>query len=258
MSNNQHKDVINQLAELGLNEHEALIYLAVLRHGEASAGMVLDEVKLHREQVYRALKRLVDSSLLTTYIKQKRSYYSPLDPGVLVSRMRAKTEIAEALQPYLQDLHTKKPQLIKVMEGIEAYRQLFEDILHSVPRNGQYLVISGLGERFYQLTKDFYPMYAKKLLKKNINLRLIGYETEDYRHQLSSQELIEVRCLERSYETPVATVVYGDKIGIEILDTDNLAIIVIENKKVADAYRHTFNTLWGLGRPIRQTVEKLN
>jgi sugar-specific transcriptional regulator TrmB len=248
MANIQHKDVINQLSELGFSDHESEIYLSVLRHGEASAGVVLDDVKLHREQVYRALKRLVDGGLITQFEKRKRAYYSPIDPTVLVNRMKTKMDIAESLQPYLKELHQKKPQIIRVNEGVEAYKIMFDDIIATVPRGGEYLVMSGLGERFYELTKDFYPKYAKALMKKNVTLRLIGYELEDFKQQLQIQELIQVRQIPRAYEVPVATAIYGNKVAIEILDTDNLAIITIENQKVADAYRHTFNTMWELGK----------
>lgn len=248
MANIQHKDVINQLSELGFSEHESEIYLSVLRHGEASAGVILDDVKLHREQVYRALKRLVDGGLITQYEKRKRAYYSPIDPTVLVNRMKTKMDIAQSLQPYLKELHQKKPQIIRVNEGVDAYRTMYEDILATVPRGDEYLVMNGLGERFYELTKDFYPKYAKALAKKSVGLRLVSYELEDFKHQALVQQLIRIRQIPRVYEVPVSTVIYGNKVAIEIMDLENLAIITIENQKVADAYRHTFSTMWELGK----------
>ncbi len=254
MAKIQHKDVINQLNELGITVHEAEIYLSILRHGEASAGVILEEVKLHREQVYRALKRLVDSGLITQYEKRKRAYYSPVDPQILVSRMRAKTEVAEALQPYLKEIHQKKPQIIRVNEGVEAYKLLFEDMLATVEKDGEYLVMSSLGEKFYELTKDFYPRYARLMVKRGIRLRMIGYENEDYKEQLKVQGLLRVRRLSKEYEAPVATVVYANRVAIEIIDTDNPAIITIENQNVANAYRHTFNTLWDLGKDVAEDL----
>lgn len=250
MAQFQHGDVTTHLQELGLSEHEASIYLTVLRNGEASAGVILDEVKLHREQVYRALKRLVDSGLLSHYIKRKRGYYSATDPQVLVSKMRAKIDVAEALQPYLRDLHLKKPQVIQVTEAVEAYRMMFEDILTTIEKDGEYLVISGAGKGFYEITKDFYPKYAKMFNKRNISLRMTAYEGEDFTEQIQTQEPLRIRVIPGSYAIPVATVIYGNKVGIEILDRENLAIITIENEKVAAGYRHTFETLWNLGKEI--------
>lgn len=253
MTQIQHNDVIRQLQELGLSEHEASIYIAILKNGEASAGVILDEVKLHREQVYRALKRLVDDGLLTHYIKRKRSYYSAVSPDVLVKRMQAKTEIAESLQPYLSAMHLKRPQTIKVNEGLDSFRIMFEDILSTLDEGEEYFVLGGAGEAFYEHTKDFYPKYAKKLAKKRIALRMVAFEGEDFRRQFATQELLQVRMLPTSYKVAAPTAIYGDKVAIEIFDydnPDNLAVITIENKKVAEHYRQTFETIWNLGTPI--------
>jgi sugar-specific transcriptional regulator TrmB len=252
MAQIQHDNVTQQLHELGLSTHEAEIYIAVLKKGEASAGTILDEVKLHREQVYRALKRLVDSGLLTHYIKRKRGYYAAVDPQALVSRIRAKIDIAESLQPYLRALHQQKPQIIRVSEGVEAYKAMFEDILSTLDKDNEYLVMSGAGKGFYELTKDFYPSYAKQFNKRNIRVRMTAYEGEDFTEQFASQQPLQIRIIPGSYAIPVATVVYGNKVVIEILDLENLAIITIENEKIADGYRHTFETLWQIGKEVTQ------
>lgn len=253
MTQIQHSDVISQLQDLGFSAHEASIYMAILKNGEASAGVILDEVKLHREQVYRALKRLVDDGLLTHYIKRKRGYYSAVSPDILVKRMRAKTEIAESLQPYLNTLHLQRSQTIRINEGVDSFKMMFEDILSTLGEGSEYLVLGGSGEAFYEYTKDFYPRYAKKLRKKNISLRMVAYEGEDFGRQLEIQELLQVRILPSSYTVAAPTVIYGNKVAIEIFDYDNsenLAVITIENEKVADHYRQTFETLWQLGQPI--------
>lgn len=250
MSHDKHTDVINQLTDLGFSPHEAAIYISVLRHGEASAGMVLDDVKLHREQVYRALKRLTDNGFLTHYTKRKRGYYTTVDPEILVRRMKTQVDIAESLQPYLNSLRHKKAQTITVHEGPEAYIYLFEDIIRTLSHDNEYLVISTLGERFYNATKDFYPRYAQIMQRRNISIRLIGYELEDYKNQFTIQRLIKVRVIGENYGAPVATVIYGSKVAIEVHDSDNLAIIFIENDNIARAYKDTFETLWRLGKDL--------
>ncbi len=242
--------VTQQLQELGLSEHEAEIYLIVLQKGEAPAGTILDELKLHREQVYRALKRLVDNGLLTHYTKRKRGYYSAVDPRTLVSKMQAKIDIAESLQPYLKELHLKKPQVIRVGEGAESYRSFFEDIIAKLQPHEEYLVISGFGNSFYEITKDFFPKYSKIMMRKKIECRLVSYEGEGFERQFAVQPFLKVRVIPGTYAAPVATVVYGSTVAIQIQDSENLAIITIENANVADGYRQTFETLWQLGRDL--------
>jgi sugar-specific transcriptional regulator TrmB len=257
MAKDQHKNVTVELQELGLSPHEALIYLTVLKLGESSAGNILDDVKLHREQVYRALKRLVDMGLLTQFIKRKRGYYSAIDPNVLVRRMQAKVEIAQSLQPILRKFREEQKQIIQVREGADALRWLLEDIVITLKKDAEYQVLGGAGHRFLQLVKDYWPIHQRALEKKKISYRTLTYEGQDYSHAIRAKaETREIRYLPQNFISPAATIIYANKVGLEIFDTenpDNTAVILIENQKVADAYRQTFESLWQMGLPYTTT-----
>lgn len=244
-----HEAVIKNLQELGYTSHEASIYVAVLAAGEASAGKVLDEVKLHREQVYRALKRLVAEGLLTHYTKRKRGYYAAVDPEIIVKKITTKVQLAQSLQPILKEMHQNRPQVIRISEGKEALMASVEDVLKTLNPGDEYMVLGGVGETFYELSKDFISKYHKQFLKKNIRLRIIGAQGQSYSKELQSGSHISVRFLPRPYGVPASTVIYGDKVAIEVFDEEvpeNVAIITIENKKIAASYRHTFETMWEL------------
>lgn len=237
--------VIEQLEKLGLSKHEALIYLSVLKHGEASAGVILDEVKLHREQVYRGLKRLTDQGLVTSYQKRKRSYYSPLDPQVFISQAKTKLTLAESLQSFLNKLYQSKPQVIKVWEGEESIKLQLEDMLQTIKPGGEYLIIGGVGEQFYNLSQKYGDYYSKRFLKKNIKGRIIIYEGSIYPKESPYGENLAVKTLKRPPSTPASTVIYGNKVVIGLLEEGNIANIVIENENIANSYRETFEALWG-------------
>ncbi len=236
--------VTENLTELGLTAHEAAIYLAVLKHGEASAGVILDEVRLHREQVYRALKRLVDKGYLTRFEKRKRSYYSAIDPSILVNQAKAKVEIAQSLQPHLKELYQKKPQTIKVTEGDDAVKVYLDDILNTLKQGDEYLVIGGIGSSFYQFIGKSLEAYERKFKKKNIKARIIVYQGFVYPNEGYLGEAFSVKTIKKPAATPVSTAIYGDKVAIFVMDPENVAIINIENKDIAQSYRQTFEDLW--------------
>ena len=245
MAEISNKAVIEQLEDLGLTAHEALIYLSVLKNGEAPAGVILDEVKLHREQVYRALKRLVDDGLITQFEKRKRSYYSAVDPSVLINKTKAKLAVAESLEPYLRELHSKKPQVITVTEGEEAIKLLNEDMIATIPEEGEYLILGGVGESWWQAASKYIELTRKQFEKKRIRARIIAYEGATYPKDTAYGELnISVKKLKRTYVLPASTAIYGDKVAIALLDPGNIAIITIENEKVANSFRQTFEALW--------------
>jgi len=252
MESSSHSDVTRQLEEIGLSAHEADIYLEILRFGQASVGMILENVKLHREQAYRALKRLEEAGLVRQFIKRKRAYFSANNPEILIKRVKAKVEVAESLQPLLKGMYQHYPHVIQIREDAESFAALFAEILETIKKDGEYLIMGGIGEGFYQLdeVRPMYQKYANLYAKKNINLRMLAFEGQDFTTQYWTQPLLEVRELAGAYISPVATVVFGDKVALEVMDPENISIITIENKKIADAYRQQFEALWKLAKPV--------
>jgi len=243
----RHEDVIAHLEELGLSQHEAEVYTAVLGLGEVSAGKILDQLPLHREQLYRALKRLVAEGLLVSYIKRKRSYYSAVNPDALVRKQEAKTALARTLQPYLSKIQQNRPQIIRTIEGNDALERMLDDIVTTLPKNSEYLVMGGVGELFYDKTKEVLPKYGRLFNKKNISVRIVAFQGQDY----SDEQIIigsQVRYLDQPMGGPTATVVYGNKVAVEIFDPNNLAVIIIENEYLADSYKHTFEAMWKVSK----------
>jgi predicted transcriptional regulator len=251
-----HSDVTRQLEDIGLSAHEAQLYLEILRFGEASVGMLLKNVKLHREQAYRALKHLEEAMLVRRFVKRRRAYFAATDPEILIRRVQAKVDVAESLQPLLKGMYQHHPHVIQVREGAESFEALFEDILREFKDGGEYLILGGQGEQFYRLDeiRPMYQKYANLYAKKGISLRMLSFEGQDFTTQYWTQPLLEVRELPGSYAMPVATVIYGNKVAMEVMDPERISIITIENEHIADAYRQQFEALWEIGRTVPRPV----
>lgn len=249
MNNNR---VIEQLKQIGLSDHEAALYVEILQRGEASVGMLLEQVKLHREQAYRALKHMEDLGLVRQFEKRKRAYFAVTDTDLLIDRVKEKVSVAEELQPILKNMHQRSPHVVLVREGVEAFDSLFEDILKTVKRDAEYLILGGQGEVFGQL-EEVWPLYEKNVklfARRNITLRMLAFEGQDFTNQFRAQPLLNIRELRGEYVGPVATVIFGDKVALEVMDPDNISIVTIENKKIADSYRQQFEALWKLAKPV--------
>lgn len=255
MTELSHNHVTQQLEKIGLSSHEAALYVEILRHGEASVGMLLEHVKLHREQAYRALKRLEDEGLIRRYEKRKRSFFAITDTDLLIKRVQEKVQTAEALQPILKGMHQRKPHVVRIIDGVEGFGVLIKDLLDTLKKDSEYLILGGQGEVFNQL-EEVWPLYeksAKAFAKRNISLRMLAFEGQDFTKQFQAQPLLEIRELPGEYVGPVATVIYGDKVALEVMDPDNVSIVIIENKKIAESHRQQFEALWKLGKTIEKT-----
>src|SRR5688572_25230207 len=128
MGKTNNENVIAQLKNLGIPDHEALVYLAVLKRGDCSAGDILNEVKLHREQVYRALRKLSDDGLLSKFEKKNVAYFTAVDPSVFVNRSKSQLSQAESLLPYLKTLQKEEEQIITVTKGEKAIKNQLQDM----------------------------------------------------------------------------------------------------------------------------------
>lgn len=252
MKNFDHKNVTSQLEAIGLSDHEAALYLEILREGEASVGMMLEHIKLHREQAYRALKRLEESGLIRKYEKHKRAYFAVTDTDLLVEKVEEKIQIAKSLQKTLKNLHQRSPHVVRINEGDDAFVALFENILNTLKKDSEYLILGGQGKGFESLEGVWskYVKYVNIYTKNNIKLRMIAFEGQNFKRQLKAQSLLEIRELPGEYLGPVATVIFSDKVALEVMDPENISIVTIENKKIAESYRQQFELLWKLGTPI--------
>lgn len=239
--------VISQLEELGLSSHEAVVYLACLRLNKSSTGSIIKEADLHSEQVYRSLRRLTNQGFVTETQKNNVSYFSAIDPSVLVSRTKTKLALAESLQPYLHSLKGNKRQVIQVWEGEEAVKKQLEDVLNTLNESEECLILGGVGEIFAEAFKKYLPLFAPLFRKKNIKERTIAFKGYDYPVDVPPPFGGEVstKTLDRPPTTPISTIIYGNKYALDLIDPDNIAIITIENEQVANSLRQTFEALWG-------------
>lgn len=244
MSQKSNQNVISELEELGLSHHEAAIYLAVLKLGETPAGAIITEVSLHREQVYRALKRLTKEGFLSEFEKNNISYFTAIDPSVFINRSKTQLALAESLLPYLISIKQSKQQIIQISEGEEALKKQLGDMINSIEENGEYLILGGVGNLFYDAARKYLPLFTPLFKEKNIRGRIIAYKGYEYPSNSSLGENISVKTLDRPFGIPASVGIYGNKVAIDLLDPDNIAIITIENEKVANSFRQTFEALW--------------
>jgi len=246
MDTNRHESVSALLQQLGFSDHDSQVYLSVLQRGHPTTGHIVKDTGLHREQIYRSLSRLADQGVVVADGDQDKNRYKALDPKILVDLTDAKKKLAVTAEQALRQLFTGQSQSISVREGKDAMRFVADDILQTVQKDGEYLVLGGAWREFSHLAKEYLPHYHRQLQKRGIGGRILSYQGHDAQDEKTMGWHIQVRVLNEPSQNIASTVIYGDKVVIEILDPENIAAIVIQNKKVAEHYRQTFETLWKL------------
>lgn len=241
----------SSLIKVGFPDRDADIYLSLIELGESSVGKIIEKVGLHRELVYGALKRLEQQGLIRSIEKRKIRYYIAEHPKVLTQKIVEKAELAKNIESDLANLFREVPIMVRVYEGPEGYEEIQKDIQRSLESNENYYVIGAAGTKWYEITKEFYKIYRKKSLKRNIHAQMVTYTNQAKNllaHEVSG--FADIRVLPQEFAVPSSTKIYADKIILQIFGERPVAVM-IQSKAAADAYKKYFQTLWDIGKSVK-------
>lgn len=234
------------LREFGLSEKEAKVYLAGLELGEATAYDIALKTHLPRTLIYDILKRLIEQGIASFIIKNKKKYFSVVDPEELIQLLKEKENILKTSLEDLKKLQIQKIELLKakIHIGIDGIKTVLDDILKTGIK--EFYTFGSSGTSF-----DIMPYYALhwhiKRIKKKIKGKMIYNDTKETRNRLKKYaetlKLIEYKFLPIKYASPTVFIIYNNKL-IMIYWTKEPVAIVIESKEIVENQKQYFKQLW--------------
>lgn len=169
---NQH-DLLHAMGRFGLSEREALLYLALLRRGPATARELSRETHLDRVVAYRILDTMRGKGNLEVTAERPRRY-APVDPQLLFDRYlrRDRTaleqnekiarELVDALPTLTQGTESEAPRF-QVLTGTSSlYHQLREMVLRAEAELAVMLTYRSLQESFEFGMHQWLPRFLQK------------------------------------------------------------------------------------------------
>ncbi len=228
------------LQEVGLNEKEAAVYLALLKEKTCTASKLAKLTKINRTTVYLELANLIHKGLVSYVIKNSRRYYQPASPEKLIEILDTKRAKVEAILPTLKTLTKEiEPFHVQIFEGKEGIKTFYQDILNNAR---EVLAFGVTGNAFDVLRYDF-PHFVKKFEKTNINIRYLANKSAK-RLLESLPKKIKIKYLPNQYTSDITTIIYANKIAIQSLLKDNIFVIVITDQRLYRGYRNYFEFMW--------------
>ena len=233
---------IPSLNKLGLSDAESLLYLTVLKIGNATVKDLAKESGFHRTNIYDVLEKLKEKGLITYYKAGKTTIYKAADPENLSALLREKQLFLDSLMPdlkKLQELHMESIE-VDIFKGNEGMKASWRDMIK------ERKTISGFGVRG-QL-REYLPEFAGQFLRdlKRYKIKYYGIYVRGEKEPPHGF-YTDVRYVPKEMSSPVATFIYGDKININIWEPTLIAI-VIKSKEVAESYRAHFELLWDIAQ----------
>lgn len=243
--------LISDLETLGLSAEEAKVYLAVLELGSSYVSAIAKKARVNRVGCYHTLGNLVRKGIVSSFTKNKISYFSVESPKILVNQMEEKWQKAKKLLPELLSMtHSLayKPK-IQYYEGLAGIKNIFEDTLNA---QTEIIGYTNLEELPRVIPEDYIRDYAGRKVERGIKTRMLSpltkkaltylkrYYPKNYDRRLSEILFINPREYPFEYEINI----YNNIVSIVSLNPDELVGFIMESPLYAKTQRSIFNLAW--------------
>ncbi len=235
------------IQSVGLEPHEAKLYLAGLKLGTAPASKYAKATKQNRITTYNYLEDLVKRSIFTASQRGRAMNYAPVSPEQLSIEVRKNVEALDRAMPELRALmgsFHRKPH-VRYFEGPEGVRKVYQDTLTA---DGELLNFAN-SEVVREFWKEYDKQYVAKRMKKGIYLKGIAPDDAMGRRVQGKdrKSLREIR-LVNAKEFPIHNEIniYDNKVAIVSFGEDDTDLfgVIIESKEVAETQRQIFEMAW--------------
>jgi len=236
------------LEDVGLTRSEREIYLALLKTGQTPSGKLTKEVDMHRSRVYESLNRLMEKGLVSYVIKNGVKHFSAATPERLLAYVEdqetllgeKKKELAQFIPELKKLIDPLKPEAeAHVLSGPEGFKTMRRDVLKV--KKDIYMI--GAKGKEYEALHYFFPQFEKLRVQHKIFWHIL-FDSEAPEWDSPTKKLVAIRRLPKTYSTPTAINIYGDRTVSVLWKGKYPLCFMIINKDVADSYRKWFRLLW--------------
>ncbi|MEO8065994.1 MAG: helix-turn-helix domain-containing protein [Candidatus Doudnabacteria bacterium] len=242
------------LEKTGLNQKEAMVYMALLELGTSSVEGIAKKAGTKRPTTYLILDELQKKGLATLIPRAKKVLYMPESPDKIVSDLNRKQELMKRFLPNLLAVYNEpknKPQVL-LYEGKEAVREVYDKIL------------SAKEVKFFCTVKDIietYPDFPKLLQTKTLEKKatvkeLLTQTPEDIAFAKSIRHLENYQArfspAGKNFQTDNA--LFDDKVVFFSYDPYIFAVM-IQSKVIHQSLQTLFELAWTQSEPYEKIVK---
>lgn len=232
------------LIQLGLNESQAKMYLALIRGGNMTPPELSALTSESRTNTYTVLDRLDELGLVKRTQKGKKLSYEAENPVALERLMerrrkevhQAEQQVKNAMPALLNYFYTYQNRPgVRYFEGKEGILEMYVDQLRT--KQDVYFIRSGgdmnlLGDKLYDIIDK----------RHQLGLKIHGIEPADPKDMKFAQENDarlgrEMAWFPKAtYDEPVNIYIYGNKVAIISYAEETIGVL-IESPQIAAAFK---------------------
>lgn len=251
------------LKEYGLDDKEIIVYLALVEGGELNAYSLAKVTGIHRSTTYAIIERLLTKGFITDIQKDEKIFYSSVEIGKLVSKVREKEQLLNSLIPELEKIKTKSTSRVRVFESKESQKQFGFNLINQVKKGvvREIFIISGGQAKFVSPEKEntenenseMFLERELKLLSKQVSLKKVKIHAI-WNEKFKGTELLKIfeklgenRFL-KEIPTLATLIIFGEYVGYLFTMNNKPQVIEIQNKFIAEENQVYFSYLWKLAK----------
>lgn len=233
------------LINLGFEDKEARIYLALLELGEAGILAIAEKSGVNRASIYYIIEKMKKRGTVTHVEKRGKEVYRAIKPTLILAQQKKHVKDLESALPEFQGLLNKtgKRPGVRFFEGIEAVKAIYADTLLATTDILNYANSREVRDHWPEYDRE----YVARRAAKKIFLRGIAPDDE-YGRRVREEDgqyfrntrLIDPQRLNFGNEIKI----YDNKIAMMSFAGEVFGVIV-ESKDMADTQRAIFEMAWG-------------
>lgn len=223
------------LQTFGLTNAEVKLYLELLKSGEATASELAKQTSTNRTFTYDRLKKLLETGLTSSIVKDNKKYFSAAKPEQLLSLLKEREEQVKAILPTLEKLSitskaTANVQVYSTKKGIRTALNL------ALKTKNTEVLLHGTIKLFKETMESYFDIWNQRREKENITVRALTNEEIEL-------PLAEIDLLTEQTNTTISTFTFLNKTIIALWSQNPIAIL-IESKEIAEENTLFFNDIW--------------
>jgi sugar-specific transcriptional regulator TrmB len=232
------------LTQYGFTKNEVDIYLHLLQSIEATAFEVAKATAIPRSTVYITIESLKKQGFVSQFKKNNVAYFTVESPNRLVNALKQKEEIIQSVMPEIRALTPTNLDVpvAKLYTGINGIKFGLEDTLETLKNKKIKQLLATSQPDILEALPKFFPNFLKQREELGVFTKLIlPASARDY---LQSNELREIRFLDKKFPFSSPVTIYGDKIAFFSFEGNEPYCIIIQSKAISDMFTQFFLFTW--------------
>jgi len=267
--------LINLLAQYGLNEGEAKIYLHLTKGGELSAGLIARAIAIRRGQTYNVLKSLQEKGVVYS-LPGRPVKFAAIEPSKALNLLieahkqrermmqRMKQEVISLWGETFAPAESEPQERFQFLQGIESIYARALDSLRGC--KSEAMAVSPEASLYF-LDRLAVVDELERLAGKGIRVRLLAEVTPKVEDALAQMKRIEVRRMPIQ-AIPDLLIMDGTEMifftkTLDSADSKDVTALWTNSETMINTMSHLFEGIWNgaaapseIGEP-QSTVEPL-